>query len=203
MREVLDALAAAGLPGRFLVGGLCSGAYWSFHTALADDRVASALLLNPRVLYWDDALEGARGLRWLRRNGLRPQAWGRVLRGEIRVDVRRVAGSAVRALLRRGGADDPAADAFAALAARGRRVELLFCDGEPLREELGPLDAHPNVTLEALPGRDHVLRPVWMHEHVHAAVDRALERALGSRDASADRAAVPAPVGDGHRQRHA
>jgi hypothetical protein len=198
VRAVLDALEADGLPPRFVLGGLCSGAYWSARVALDDDRVAAALLLNSRVLVWDDALEGTRGLRWLRRNGLRPSAWRRVLSGDIRVQPARLAASAARALGHRGRGGEVTA-ALDRLRDRGVAVDLVFCDGEPLRAELPPLEPWPNVTLRLVPGRDHLFRPVWMHEHVHAAVDASLR----SHGAPAGRAAVPAPVGDGHRQRDA
>ena len=46
-RAALDALEGAGLGNRFILVGLCSGAYWAFHAALADDRVAAALMINP------------------------------------------------------------------------------------------------------------------------------------------------------------
>jgi hypothetical protein len=73
---------------------------------------------------------------------------------------------------------------FDRLRERGQEATLIFCDGEPLRDELeeGGLVADdarwPNVTIELVPGRDHTFRPVWMHPSVHEAVDRALERAI-------------------------
>lgn len=176
VQAVFDALEREGRPPRFLLGGLCSGAYWSFQVALVDRRVVGTLLLNSRVLFWDEALEGQRGLRWLRRNFLRPAAWARVLRGQIRVDPGRMARSALRALARRRGSGELLA-ALDRLRERGVRLNLVFCDGEPLREELealGPLDAWPNLTLDVVPGRDHMFRPLWMHPYVHAAADRAL-----------------------------
>ena len=54
VRAVLDALQRRGLPRRFLLAGLCAGAYWSLHTALEDDRVAAVGLLNPRELTEED-----------------------------------------------------------------------------------------------------------------------------------------------------
>ena len=50
---------------RFMLGGLCSGAYWSFHAALLDERVPAVLLLNPRALVWDAGLGPGRDLRAL------------------------------------------------------------------------------------------------------------------------------------------
>ena len=66
------------LAGRLVLR--CS--YWAFHAALADDRVAGALMINPRVLYWDENLEIARELRRTRLL-VRPVIWKRVLRGDV------------------------------------------------------------------------------------------------------------------------
>ena len=57
--------AGAGDGERFILGGLCAGAYWSFHAALRDPRVSSALMVNPRALIWDTGLGPARDLRAL------------------------------------------------------------------------------------------------------------------------------------------
>src|SRR5258708_1810551 len=43
---VLAALAERGLPERFVLAGLCSGAYWSFHAPLEHERVTSPCLLT-------------------------------------------------------------------------------------------------------------------------------------------------------------
>src|SRR5262249_43325164 len=45
VRVILDALRDRGVGERFLLVGLCAGGYWSFRAAIADDRVAAAVLL--------------------------------------------------------------------------------------------------------------------------------------------------------------
>jgi hypothetical protein len=198
VRQALDELG----DGPFLVGGLCSGAWWAFRTALEDDRVASVLMLNSRVLVWDEGLDARRDAGAVRRRLFEPVTWKRVLRGELEVHPLRV----LRGLVSRAPetAHDEAAETLARLAERGVALELVFCDGEPLRDELRPLEPFPpNVELQELPGRDHLFRPLWMHEHVVEAADRAVERALGSTRASADRAALSPSVGDGDRQHDA
>src|SRR5579872_5230912 len=44
---------------RFVVGGICSGAYVAFHSAVADARVAGVMLMNPPTFHWKegDSLE--------------------------------------------------------------------------------------------------------------------------------------------------
>ena len=44
----------AGLPDRFLLAGLCSGAFWAFETAVVDQRVQSIVMLNPRLLAFEE-----------------------------------------------------------------------------------------------------------------------------------------------------
>jgi hypothetical protein len=78
------------------------------------------------------------------------------------------------------------AQAFDRLTAEGTELRFFFCDGEPLRDEMtrdGLLSQHarwPNVAVSFLPGRDHTLRPLWMHRHVDTALDAALDGILSS-----------------------
>src|SRR5438874_9032220 len=44
----LDAMDARELGPSYVLAGLCSGAYWSFHAALRDERGSAALMLNPQ-----------------------------------------------------------------------------------------------------------------------------------------------------------
>jgi dienelactone hydrolase len=43
-------LEGKGAAGHFVLVGTCSGAYWSFHCALRDERAVAAFMLNPRAL---------------------------------------------------------------------------------------------------------------------------------------------------------
>jgi dienelactone hydrolase len=213
VRATLDELQARGAPPRFLVAGLCSGAFWAFHTAIADDRVATALMFNPRVVFWDEELEPVRDVRRIRQQLLRASSWRRVLTREIPMNgdrLRALVLATLRAPFRSGSDNDRVDVAFDALQRTGARAVFAFCEGgEPLREELeaaGKLaqpERWPRVEVELIPGRDHTLRPLWMHPYVHAVADAALQRTLDSERAPADRPAIPAPVGDGRPQRHA
>jgi alpha-beta hydrolase superfamily lysophospholipase len=199
----LAELERAGLPPRFVVGGLCSGAHWAFQTALTDPRVVQAVVVNGSFFYFDESVAGARTWSAIRRRFFEREAWRRLLQGQLEVPVRGL----LRSLARRPArTEERLPAALDSLAAHGRLLDVVSCDGEPLVEELlrfAPLDRWPNVTVERVPGRDHLFRPLWMHPHVVAALDRVLERALGSTRAPADRATVPAPVGDGDRQHDA
>lgn len=191
VRGALDRLAALGYGPRFVLAGLCSGAYWAFHAALTDERVVAAYLLNPRALFWDPTLEVTREVR---KALLRSSAWRKVLRGEIPME--RMAGLAYRtpgvlarravARVARGAArqtrgGDRLDLAFDRLRDEGKRIELMFSSGEPLYEELeseghlGRLDRWPNVGLELVAGNIHTLRSANAQASAHQALDRALE----------------------------
>jgi hypothetical protein len=148
-------------------------------------------MLNPRILHWHPRLDASRDARKLGQRVHTLRFW--------QVDARRAKTYAprlvpfVRWLLLRAlrPSDRPVAKSLAQikrsfdrLRDSGRSATLIFCDGEPLRDELeaGGLlfddSRWPNLTVELVPGRDHTFRPPWMHRHVHEAVDRALEREL-------------------------
>ncbi len=158
----IEMLAERGLPARFVMVGLCSGAYWSAQAALADERVAAVIMLNPRTLVFDEWRHTLRRTRHLREQVLRPSTWGRMLRGEIkfakhletgRTLVGRAASGPLRARERiiapRGGdqaargraarepaSREPIEELFDALRDRDQRGLLLFTGKEVLRTEL-------------------------------------------------------------------
>lgn len=203
IRSVLDALEAEGLGSRFILGGLCSGAYWSFQAALHEPRVIAACLLNPQVLFWDDWLGPSRDFR---RGALRPEKWrklSQIPRARY-VEVARWAASApsrgmARAAARaaRRPAPDEVVGAFDRIRDAGKPMLLVFSEDEPLYEELtasghlAHLDRWPNITLELIEGRDHTLRPFVSQSAAHAAVDRALERMVEAT--GSDHGLEPAP----------
>lgn len=190
----LDAYeAAAGRQERphYLLGGLCSGAYWGFHAALRDQRVRSLLMLNPRALYWHEALEVTRDARKMTRMG-RGLYWKRMLRGQVSAErIRSVLAWALRAPIelpraareRRRGRRQ-VEDALDRLRDEGKRILMVFGEDEPLDEELRSeglfdrLEDWPGVEIERLSGRDHILRPIPTQRRLHALVDRAIAREL-------------------------
>jgi alpha-beta hydrolase superfamily lysophospholipase len=198
----LDALAARGLPERFVVLGLCAGGYWSLHTALADERVGAIVMLNPRSLIWDERVYGKRRARELRERLLLASTWRKALRGELNLarhmeTARALAGRATSSAVDHG--ERPAAstrqgvDRTAALAGildqlrdRGQRVLLLFTGAEPLRAELATrglldeLNRWPNLTvaMRGTAADTHTLTPPWLQREVHGLVDGALEQEL-------------------------
>lgn len=189
VRCALDLLESRGAASRFVLAGLCSGAYWSFHGALEDERVVAAFMLNPRTLFWDRSVEN---IRYLRRGLLKPSSWRMIARGDVSLArIGRVASSAPQSLAASALARwrlrreiDELDLALDRLCATGKQLAFVFSGNEPLHEELkrqGRLEQErrwPNIALEELPGDDHTLRPSSSQHCAHDALDRALEREL-------------------------
>jgi dienelactone hydrolase len=198
--RALDALQERGLPARFVLLGLCSGANWAFHAAQRDDRVAAAVLLNPRALWWNRWMAEVRGGREVKRLA-EAGMWRRLLAGEVsrratlrvaRATVRRAVrwplhAWAARAERRRATrAGDPLEAALSLLRETDRRLLVVFTDREPLRDELeadgrlAGMAAHPAVRVELIASgaETHTLQPPWIQERVHGLVDAELEREL-------------------------
>lgn len=209
VRTVLDTLEARGLPPRFVLLGLCSGAYWSFHTALQDDRVTSVIMLNPRALIWDAWVHSVRETRSKFRNVFSADAWRRLLGGEVswRRQAAFVASFPIRAwrwlaglprrralrqAAERSGGDDLDV-AFDRLRDRGVPGMILFTGEEPLHEQwvrdgrMDRLGRWPNLDVELILGHPdtHTLQPLWLQDRVHGLVDAAMERARGGAPAAA------------------
>lgn len=201
-RAALDALSTRELPRRFVVLGLCAGAYWSTHTALEDERIARIIMLNPRSLIWDEGVYAVRRMRELRERLLLASTWRRILRGEITLarhfeTVRGLGSRATSSPRRvreritgfRHESDDggyAVEGIFDALADRDQRALLLFTGSEPLHREfatkglLDHLDRWPNldVVIRGTSADTHTLTPLWLQLQIHELVDRALQAEL-------------------------
>ncbi len=198
---LLEDLAARGLPPRFVLVGLCSGAYWALHAALADRRVAGAFMLNLYSFYWSEALVAERDrrdtvaalrggvLKRLARGGISAYHVRRALRG-IRGGLRTGARSVERAQATEVGL------ALDTLRDQGTQVLLALSEGEPLYDQferegrLARMDQWPNVTLERLPSHDHMLRALWIQaavqERLQLSLDGLLARVWRGRQAGSE-----------------
>jgi hypothetical protein len=195
---VLEQLAQRGLPDRFAVGGLCSGAYWALHGALADRRVVAALMVNLYSFYWSEALVAERATSATLAR-LRDQGWRRLVRRDVRPDQLMTAVKSLRpGRIRRGARHRversqrvPIERALDQLRDQGTEALLLLSYGEPLYDQLvrygqiDDLDRWPNLALERIPSRDHMFRALWLQQRVHESMDRALERTLARVEATA------------------
>jgi len=194
VKAVMDGLRDLGLPDRFLLLGLCSGAYWGMHAALADDRVVSVVMLNPRALVWDEFEYAVRRTQELRERLLRGSTWRKVLRGEITParhmeTAKAIAARARERVIPGAGREKqeprPVDALFDGLRDRGQRVLMLLTGREPLREVLTDggllerLENWPNmeVVLTGTSADTHTLTPPWLQREVSGLIDRELELA--------------------------
>jgi dienelactone hydrolase len=197
----LDQLSDLGLGQRFILVGLCAGAYWAFQLALDDPRVQAAAMLNPRQLDFNPNRAAAKDFRALFSAGV---TWAQLRKNATRQRVRAVGlwllMTPARALrrLRAPRGLKPADQALERLRSSDKRALFVFGENEPLRDELtrtGALDRiaqWENVKLEYIPVRDHTFRPHHSQREVHEVLDRMLELELPSKDAAAPRAPVEA-----------
>jgi alpha-beta hydrolase superfamily lysophospholipase len=188
---VLDQLATRGLPDRYVLGGLCSGAYWALHAALADARVRGILMINLYAFFWSADLVAERDTQ-LSLSALQGRAWRRLMRGQLSREQIRRGISSLRPSRLRSGAGHPVERSQSAAIERAldqlrdqhSEALLLLSRGEGLTDQLlrqGVLDhleRWPNLRCEEIPSRDHLFRALWVQRDVHAALDRALERVL-------------------------
>lgn len=204
VRAAMDFLERERMGQRFVLAGLCSGAYAAFHSALADDRVCGAILVNPQTFDYrpGDGLEvqqrnSYRATRWYRRSALSAESWKKALRGQV--DLMRIARAFADrgvTLIRRRLAPPPERRSQAAamrnLLSRARLL-LVYSADDPgldhLRAELGSelekLERIHGFELEVVSGPDHTFTPVWSQRVLEALVQRHL---LGESPAS-----VPSP----------
>lgn len=184
-RRAIDFLATRGCD-RFVLGGLCSGAYVSFHTAVEDTRVGGILLVNPPTFHWreGDSLElrtrkSFQATSFYKRRALSLETWRRALRGEVHV--RAVTTELARRALARGRSTanealvrwkikrepDDIARGFQQICERGADALLIYgsTDGgvDVMEEHLGVgarKVAHAQTFhLEIVEGTDHTFTP--------------------------------------------
>jgi alpha-beta hydrolase superfamily lysophospholipase len=181
-RAALDLAVAEGLPPRFLLAGLCSGAFWAFEAAAADPRVESIVMLNPRLLAFDPDAEGDRELRKLGRL-LTRQGLRNLLRERRKLRrIRRFAAHLLKAPARLMGSPpeaDTVQQSFRAMHGRGQRIHIAFSGDEPLHEELQQqrrveeLQAL-GVEFHELPYISHTLKPLKAQQAASAILDAAV-----------------------------
>jgi alpha-beta hydrolase superfamily lysophospholipase len=96
VRSAIDCLSQRGCK-RFIVMGLCSGAYVAFQTALMEPRVSGQILMNPRRLDWKEGetLQSAmqvsyKSTHFYKKALMDLGTYSRIFRGQV--DIRGIAG---------------------------------------------------------------------------------------------------------------
>jgi dienelactone hydrolase len=197
VKSAMTALAKARGVQRFVLVGLCSGAFLAYHAATTDPRVAGQVLLNMFAFEWKDGDPVAPvqrktylSSRFYARSLLDRGVWRRVLKGEV--DVRGIAAvvaerlwdqavlgaheTGARVLGRR--AQTPVERAFHAMCDRGVRSLMVFSDEDGgldmIARYLGT-NAHrmacrPEFAIEIASGVDHTFASSASQERLLHAV---------------------------------
>jgi alpha-beta hydrolase superfamily lysophospholipase len=152
----LRSLRERGLGTRFVLTGLCSGAYNAFQSAvsLSEPALVESVLINPLTYFWRDGMmiseSSDRQLlvqNYYFESALSPRKWLKLLSGKTKIGWRGAAGIVARRLgfVRRRSSsspiqdrppyshpvrDDLAADLDEAMA-RGRDLAMFFAEGDP------------------------------------------------------------------------
>jgi alpha-beta hydrolase superfamily lysophospholipase len=180
VRAAIDLLVEKGYR-RFYLLGICSGAYVAFQTALLDARVAGQILMNPRLLEWEDAPRDGwqasmrrhyKSIGYYRAALLRSDVYRRLLRGEIdilgvahRMGVllaARASRAAASVLMRRGD-QVGVLPSFHRLSQRGCNTLMIMSAQDDaldyvefhLGKRAGRLKADPNFRLVMMEQSDH------------------------------------------------
>lgn len=156
----LQFLRAHHLGERFMLIGLCSGAYFAFQSAVAlpDPSLIESILINPLTYFWKDGMVITESSdrqvlvqQYYFESALNPRKWAKLLSGRTKIGVGGAAKLAAAKLQRSLGLrllvtrsagelvrpphahpldDDLTADLDAAIA-HGRRLTMFFAEGEP------------------------------------------------------------------------
>jgi pimeloyl-ACP methyl ester carboxylesterase len=181
----MDFLSARNGTTRFVLIGLCSGAYMTFHTGLEDPRVVAQVMINPQTFEWHegDSLDVNRKLeyksfRFYLRAALREETWSRLIHGEVNrkgifseLAMRGLTRmrTSLEQLLNSRFRENKILSNFKTLRSRKIQMLLIYSQEDPGLDELalhvGPdaqlLRPYRNFRFELIDGPDHTFTPVW------------------------------------------
>lgn len=206
-RSAMDLLSERLGARRFILIGLCSGAYMAFHTGLEDDRVMGQVLLNAQTFDWKegDTLDVGRKLeyksfRFYLRAALKRSTWARLAKGEVHwkgilgaLGAR--AAKYARATLiqkytqlrERYRRDGTTLSRFKKLLGRKVWMFLIYSQEDPGLDELALhlgrdarwLRSYPTFRIEFVEGPDHTFTLVWSQKHIEQLISEVVTRWTG------------------------
>ncbi len=189
VHAAMDFLQAYRASTGFVLGGLCSGAYFSYHAAVLDPRAVGLVMINPLTFQWHDGdVLSDRIQQTIKSNDFYWRAltdgatWKRALRGDVAL--RNIATQLTARLGRRlhrlaerllsTPRLPPVARNFLHMQARG--TEFLFVLGaddaaiDVVSAELGPraslLGNSAQLRMETVPYTDHTFTPRWSQQYL-------------------------------------
>ena len=208
VREAIRFLREQRQVQRVVLIGVCSGAYLSFHTAIADPSIAAIVLINPQTFTWreGDSLKlkmsgDIKSLKFYRQQILNPETWKRLIKGRVnagyiisgitRILKKRLAVTLADSLDREAPSTDPAKlnvrGSFRKLLKQGMNVFLLFSANDGGLSEMGTqLGRHAssmrkfeNFKFECVDGADHTFTPIWAQRRLLDLLTQHLMRLYG------------------------
>jgi alpha-beta hydrolase superfamily lysophospholipase len=176
---------------RFVLLGICSGAYLAFHTTVADPRVSGMVLVNPQTFEWreGDSLElkikkeSYKATRFYRQAMFKRDTWVRLYRQEINLrgiadelydrSRQQLAARVSRVLSMSNGAGH-VARSFIDISDRGTNSLLVYSgnDGgiDVIESHLGTgggrMRRRKNFRFEIIDGADHTITPLASQEQL-------------------------------------
>ena len=182
---------------RFIATGLCAGAFWAFHAAVRSPEIGGAILLNPRLFFWDPEVDRRRLLRRTVKGLSEWGDWCRLARGDVPIEsIKQVARIALDRM--QAGNENRAlqippermAAAWAAIERNRNRLTFIFSEGEPLLREMEeegqlPPETCARVQCIRVANGGHTFRPLWAQKLAHELIDREIEAIL--REGHAER----------------
>lgn len=167
---------------RFIAIGLCSGAFVAFQAAIQDPAIRSAILLNPRLFFWDAEIEPRRLAKRAGAGCADLGYWRRLLKGEVQPErIMQAARVALNSLLHRGRQGQIPAEelrrAWDQIKRFETRVTLVFADGEPLIEEMAqekqmPPPDSPSIRCLRVGKTGHTFRALWAQRVAQDLIDQ-------------------------------
>jgi len=215
MRSAMQFMRIAFGSDHFVVGGLCSGAYFCYLTALEEASVKGVILMNQLVYHWNegDSLE-ARRKESIKSTHFYVKAirnlhtWKRVLRGDVQF--RQIFVKLSQRVTKRLHILSQAfitkfveshhflgkiARQFRQMEARGIEILMIMDAGDSsvdlMTENFGRhgvlLGKSPRIRLEILKGADHTFTPRWAQKHVTNLITTHLQKRFQAASANAER----------------
>ncbi|MDP9001846.1 MAG: alpha/beta fold hydrolase [Myxococcota bacterium] len=207
-RRAMDFLGRARGLNRFVLVGLCSGAYVSFHTAVADVRVVSIVLMNILLFHWKEGdpidvrkRDAVKSTRFYSQAALDRKSWVRLLHGDVHLKaivqgLMQKAWERARSRVRRALAgESDICRGLRSMMHRGVDVLLVFAgeDGgrDVIDEHLGVdgkrLRNEARFRIEIIDGTDHTFSPLWSRELLFSLLtSHLLKRFASTRSRSAN-----------------
>ncbi|MEZ4439151.1 MAG: alpha/beta hydrolase [Polyangiaceae bacterium] len=189
---------------RFILAGLCSGAFVAYHTARRDPAVAGIILINPQTFAWHDGmslhvnpLKAREKAKYYQSRILDPAVWKKALRGGIDLGhvatfAKARAADGLRSALAKAKAKLPARlstpsdvdRTFTELTDRGTDVLIVFSSNDPGIDNLNAtvgagldrLSRRPNFSIAVIDGPDHSFTPLWAQHELAAVLTDHLTR---------------------------